>query len=103
MSLFKTDKERGKSMFSEAFLIEIKELALQIAKNQRGQDHLQDLDTLYDKFRREREELWGTAHPWDELPDVGYYTACMQIVGNGSLRAGSALMWLANEINERGV
>lgn len=68
------------SLFSQEFLVEIKSLALQIAMRQRGETHMQDLPTLHKKFQAEEQELAEASEPWDELPDIAYYAACMKIV-----------------------
>jgi hypothetical protein len=96
-------------IFSDAFLFEIEQLALQIAKSQRNEDHMQDAETLYMKFEREQKELaeedakGEEGEQWDELPDVTYYAACMQIVASGIPCTEEALSWLASEIKKRDV
>lgn len=67
-------------MFTKSFLGEVKSLALRIAFRQRGELHMQNIYTLHGKFQSEQQELAEASEPWDELPDVAYYAACMQIV-----------------------
>ena len=90
-------------LFAGPFLIEIELLALRIASSQRGEDHLQDIEMLHIKFMRELKELEEADEQWDELPDVGYYTACMQIVAPNDAYAVDALRWLSQEIEIRSI
>src|SRR5690348_2822710 len=71
-------------MFSSAFLREVNALALEIAKQRRGEDHLQPVATLAQKFDAEMVELAEADHAWDELPDVTYYAACLWLQGDES-------------------
>lgn len=67
------------------FLEEVGSLALQIARRQRGEDGLQDINAIFDKFNKEWTELIETANIWDEVPDVLYYAACAAIQGSPHL------------------
>ncbi len=64
-------------MFDAEFIAEVVSLALEIARLQRGQDHLQSSATLYQKFLAERDELTAAEIIWDEIPDVVYYATCL--------------------------
>jgi hypothetical protein len=67
--------------FSPQFQDEIVSLALQIAKQQRGEDHLQDVDILAAKYQAEIEELHTTEYAAEELTDVLYYAVCLNAQG----------------------
>lgn len=51
-------------MFSESFLSEIKSLALQIAKRQRGENHMQDIPTLLFVHNLHKLSLWRRIALW---------------------------------------
>jgi len=72
-------------MFNQAFIDEVVALALQIAKLQRNEDHLQDINTIFDKFTHELEELEEAENKWDEIPDVVYYATCAAAQGSPHL------------------
>lgn len=72
-------------MFDQAFIDEIEQLALRIAKLQRNEDHLQDINTIFDKFNRECQELEEADEQWDEIPDIIYYATCAYIQGSPHL------------------
>ena len=65
------------NFFDSSFISEVVFLALDIARLQRGEDHLQAPDTLYSKFVAECEELAEAEVIWDEIPDVVYYATCL--------------------------
>lgn len=67
--------------FSREFQEQIVALALQIAKHQRGEDHLQDVDILAAKYQAEVEELHETEYAPEELTDVLYYAVCLSSQG----------------------
>lgn len=67
------------------FQDEIKSLALRIAKHVRNEEHLQDINTIFDKFNHELEELEEASEKWDELPDILYYATCAAIQGSPHL------------------
>ena len=68
-------------MFNQSFVDEIVALALQIAKLQRNEDHLQSLPVLHEKYMHELEELGDAQERWDEIPDVVYYATCAAAQG----------------------
>lgn len=95
-------------IFSSDFLEQVKELALINAKSQRGEDHMQDLETLWNKFQVEQQELAeeyakGQEGDFrDEIGDVTYYAACLVIVrnegeGDPDGHADTAQSWLMQE------
>ena|SRR5207245_7354651 len=59
--------------FSPHFQAEIIILALRIAKHQRGEERLQDVDILREKFKAEEKELFESEYPPEEITDVLYY------------------------------
>lgn len=65
-------------MFSQQFKDEIVGYALQIAKLQRNEDHLQSAKVLDDKFKAELIELRHAEEKWDEIPDLFYYAICLE-------------------------
>lgn len=70
-------------MFDQSFIDEIVTLALQIAKLQRNEEHLQSCDILFRKFKAEEQELAETSFnlKWDEIPDIVYYATCLLAQG----------------------
>lgn len=72
-------------MFDQVFIDEVVSLALQIAKRARNEDHLQDINMIFDKFNHELEELDEAVEKWDEIPDVVYYAACAAAQGSSHL------------------
>lgn len=70
-----------KDNFDAAFVAEIISYALDIALRQRGENHLQNAETLCIKFDAEMLELASAENIWDEIPDVLYYAVCL--VGRG--------------------
>lgn len=73
---FSHDEEEGGTMNQEA-INELHKLALQVAKRQRGEDHLQSINTIRAKFWQEvaeyQQEQQGTAK-LAELADIVYYS-----------------------------
>jgi len=61
--------------FSEQFISEVVDLALQIAFCIRGENKLQNVGVLIAKYEHEQKELASSGHPEEEWPDVLYY-AC---------------------------
>jgi hypothetical protein len=70
--------------FSQSFIDQIVQLALQIARHQRGEDKLQDIKKLEEKYFGELKELEKTSYPHEEIPDVLYYACCMAVQGDRS-------------------
>lgn len=70
--------------FSDVFIDEICQLALQIAYQQRGENRMQPVDTLWRKFRGEVEEYHEASEKWDEIPDLVYYATCLHGQGDSS-------------------
>lgn len=68
-------------MFSAQFLSEIVGYALEIARQVRGEDHLQSCAILASKFQAECKELAEAEVIWDEIPDVVYYSLCLAAQG----------------------
>lgn len=67
--------------FSPRFQNEVVALAVQIARYQRGESHLQDVDILAAKYQAEIEELHSTDYAPEELTDVLYYAICINAQG----------------------
>lgn len=74
-------------MISAQFLCEVVGYALQIAKRQRNEDHLQSVEILENKFQAELAELEDAEGIWDEMPDLCYYAICLAAQGQ------SARLW----------
>jgi hypothetical protein len=90
-------------IFSVSFLLEVRDLALKIAKKRRNEDHMQDGEILFEKFGAEMQELSEASEQWDELPDLAYYAACMKLVAKDASYTGTALQRLSQEITKRAV
>ena len=67
--------------FSNSFIEEIVFLALQIAYHVRGENKLQSVGALVQKYEHEQKELAESPHPEEEWPDLVYY-AC-QLASQG--------------------
>lgn len=65
------------SAFDALFVSQIVSYALEIARLQRGENHLQSRETLLAKYQAEKRELAEAANIWDEIPDVVYYATCL--------------------------
>jgi hypothetical protein len=72
-----TKETMEKILFDAHFVSEVIALALEIARLQRGEDHLQSPDVLHEQFVREKQELATAAEKWDEIPDLIYYATCL--------------------------
>src|SRR5579863_3075750 len=101
-------------MFSQAFFEEIIALAKQISWNLREQraalwadptipeilpvESVGEVTGLRVKFKAELEELRAAGDPWDELPDIAYYAACIQArKSENLLLAGFVLRAVAHQ------
>jgi hypothetical protein len=67
--------------FGKDFQHQIAALALQIAKLQRGEDHLQDIDTLMQQFQQEQNDFEESEYPSEKIIDIVYCAVCLAAQG----------------------